>query len=113
MILKEETTKYEDGRIGVFEAIYDSSNVLKSTYFVGSNRLFISFNRGGVYSYSNIGKDLYDEFKNADSQGKFLSQYIKKNPDKYPCKKEFTLYPRELTELLEIKKERINENKKD
>ena len=36
------------------EAIYESSNILMSTYFPEKNKLFIHFSRGGTYSYSNI-----------------------------------------------------------
>ena len=63
------------------EAIYESSNILMSTYFPEKNKLFIHFSRGGTYSYSNINESLYVDFEKADSQGKFFIANIKKNPD--------------------------------
>lgn len=102
----------EDQTIGYVEAIYASGNVLKTTYFPKSKRLFIAFNRGHTYSYGNIEMDLYNEFEKAESQGKFFSEKLNK-ADKYPTRKEFTLYPSEVSECkLKIveAKNKINEN---
>lgn len=94
----------EDGSIGYIESIYFSDNVLKSTYFPKTRMLYISFNRGGTYSYSNISEELFDQFEQAESQGVFFHKNINKKVS-YPQRKEFTLYPEE---LIEIKNKRNN-----
>jgi hypothetical protein len=109
MLVRERSFTEEDASIGYYEAIFDSSNILKTTYFPQQERLYISFNRGGVYSYQNISQEKYDEFKKAESQGKFFIQEIKKKPDEYPYRKEFTLYPEEVNN---IKEERDNNKEK-
>lgn len=102
MLVEEKKFQDENGVIGYYEAIYDSSNILKTTYFPQRQTLYISFNRGGVYSYSNVSIELYEEFKAVESQGKFFAQTIKKEPQNYPYRKEFTLYPNEVKELKEV-----------
>lgn len=109
MLVEEKTIFNDDDSVGYIEAIFNSTNILKTTYFIDDNRLYISFNRGGVYSYSNISPEFYYDFKSANSQGKFFSTKIKKYPDKYPYRKEFTLYPNEIKEAKDI----IEENEKN
>lgn len=109
MLVEEKKYQNEDGSIGYYESVYDSSNVLQTTYFPENNRLFISFNRGGVYSYSNISQKLYDEFKEAESQGKFFAATIRKNPKLYQFRKEYTLYPNEVKDLKLIVENAKNE----
>ena len=102
MLVKEKKFQEEDGSIGYYDALYESSNILQTTYFPASNRLYISFQRGGVYSYGNVSEELYEEFKVAESHGKFFHAEIKSQPTKYPARKEFTLYPDEVKELKEM-----------
>jgi len=109
MLVDEKTIFNEDDTVGYIEAIFKSSNILKTTYFINDNRLYISFHKGGVYSYSNIDPELYYNFKNAESQGKFFSENIKKYTEKYPYRKEFTLYPDEVKEI----KEAFDKNKEE
>jgi len=99
MLVERKEFKNEDGTIGYYESVFDSSNVLKTTYFPHNQRLYVSFNRGGTYSYENVNEELYLAFENAESQGKFLRENIIKKPDLYPYRKEFTLYPEEIKEL--------------
>lgn len=101
MLVEEKTFKESDGSIGYYEAIFDSSNILQTTYFPKQNRLYISFNRGGVYSYENVDNEKYEEFKTAESQGKYFIEEIKKKSDKHPYRKEFSLYPEEIKDLKE------------
>lgn len=56
---------------------YDSSNILFSTYDNLKKILYICFENGQLYSYSNINEDLNLLFESADSQGKFLNEKIK------------------------------------
>lgn len=87
------------------ECVFDSTNILRTTYFPMLRRLYISFNKGNVYSYSNINEDLYKEFENSDSQGKFFASNIRSNPNDYPVRKEFKLYPSEVEETKILIKE--------
>jgi len=109
MLVKEKKFQEEDGSIGYYDAVYDSSNILGTTYFPKRHALYISFNRGGVYSYSNVTPELYEEFKAAESQGKFFAKTIKSQPETYKFLKEFTLYPQEVADLKEV----VEENREE
>lgn len=108
MIVDKKVINDEDGSVGYIENIYESSNLIKTIYFPKDNRLYISFTRGGTFSYENIDNKLYEDFENAESHGKFFYSNIR-NKNKHPFKREFTLYPSELKELNEI----VENNKKD
>lgn len=113
MLVEEKIYYDKDETIGYYEAVFTSSNVLATTYFPKNELLYISFKRGGVYSYSNIDLELYNEFKNAESQGEFFQKEINKYPKKFLYRKEYTLYPNEiknLNEMVEKKKEKNNDN---
>jgi hypothetical protein len=101
MLIERKEVLNEDESVGYIEAVFNSDNVLKTTYFLGIRRLYIAFSRGHTYSYGNVSKELYDEFENAESQGKFFHTKINKN-NLYPYRKEFTLYPNEVKELKQI-----------
>lgn len=107
MLVKRKEILNEDGSVGYVESVFDSDNILQTTYFPNINRLYIAFNRGGTYSYGNINPELYDEFEKAESQGKFFHQKIRNKPE-FPYRKEFTLYPNEIEEVKKI----IEEQKK-
>lgn len=104
MYIKKEVYREKDDSIAYIECIYDSSNILKTTYFPLQNKLFIYFKHGGTYSYLNINSNLYEEFENCESHGKFFAEKIKNNP-KYPYLKEFKLYESEIEECKKIIKE--------
>lgn len=108
MLVERKVILNEDKSIGYIEAIFDSDNILKITYFPKFERLYIAFKRGHTYSYSNISNELYEEFENADSQGMFFHENINNNK-KHPYRKEFTLYPYEVNEAKKI----IEEHKTD
>jgi len=108
MLIERKEVLNEDGSIGYVEAIFDSDNILKVTYFPARNLLYIAFNRGHTYSYGNVSPELYEEFEEAESQGKFFHQRLN-NKSKYPCRKEFTLYPYEVNDAKKI----ISEHKKE
>lgn len=101
MLIERKEILNEDKSIGYIESIFNSDNVLKTTYFPAMQRLYIAFNRGHTYSYGNISNEIYCEFENADSQGKFFYKNIN-NKKEYPYRKEFTLYPYEVKNLKEI-----------
>jgi len=106
MLIERKEILDKDNSIGYIESIFNSDNVLKTTYFPNKQRLYIAFKRGHTYSYSNISKEIYNEFEKAESQGKYF--YSKINNNKlYPYRKEFTLYPNEVNEIKKV----IEDNK--
>jgi hypothetical protein len=101
MLVESKQILNEDGSVGYIESIFESDNVLKTTYFPNIQRLYIAFSRGHTYSYGNIPFKLYQEFEESESQGKFFHQRIN-NKNTYPARKEFTLYPSEIQDLKQI-----------
>lgn len=101
MIVERKQFQEEDGSLGYIECVYSSGNVLKTTYFPNNKRLYIAFNRGHTYSYGNIDPKQYQEFEEAESQGKFFHKKINGNK-MHPARKEFTLYPNEVKDLKQI-----------
>ena len=108
MIVERKEHKENDNNVGYIECVFESENILKTTYFPNIQRLYIAFSRGHTYSYGNVSLEKYKEFEEADSQGKFFHQQIN-NKTKYPVRKEFTLYPNEINDLKII----IENNKLD
>lgn len=112
MIVERKEVLNEDGSVGYVEAIYKSDNILKTTYFPNTLRLYIAFSRGHTYSYGNITPSFYEDFEDAESHGKFFYNNINKN-SKYPYRKEFTLYPNEVNDAKKIIEEHIVEEDSD
>lgn len=106
MLVETKEFLEDDGSTGYYECIFKSSNILGTTYFPKINMLYISFGRGTVYSYRNVTMEFYNEFLDAESHGEFFQKNIAKNPNKYPYRKEYTLYPEEIRGL----KEKVNKN---
>jgi hypothetical protein len=112
MLIERKEILNEDKSVGYIEAVFNSDNVLKTTYFPQAQRLYIAFSRGHTYSYGNVPREMYNEFEAADSQGKFFHKNIN-NKNRYPTRKEFTLYPREVEELKETVKNKLSELNED
>ena len=77
----------------------DSSNLFQSVYYEDKQFLYLFFKKGNVYSYQPISKELYEGFENADSQGKYLDQFIKRNPS-ISYRKETVLKEHELNAMI-------------
>lgn len=107
-MLLERNEHIENDEIGYIESVFNSGNVMKTTYFPKSNRLYIAFKRGDTYSYANISPEFYDEFENAESQGKFFYKNINNNGS-YPYRREFTLYPSEIDVINETIQNKLND----
>jgi len=101
MIVERKQFQEEDGSLGYIECVYSSGNVLKTTYFPNNQRLYIAFNRGHTYSYANISPKQYQDFEEAESQGKYFHRKINNNVS-HVARKEFTLYPNEVKDLKQI-----------
>lgn len=59
-----------------------SSTVVSVGYEPTTETLEVEFKNGGVYQYYNVPEPVYEQFKAAESLGKFLHVYIK---PAYPC----------------------------
>jgi len=64
---------------GIVKALYESSNILGSSYNKVDQQLTIIFTKGTRYVYDNVTAADYMRFETADSQGKILNANIKKN----------------------------------
>lgn len=95
MILKEENKE------NVVECLYDSSNIIASSYDQTTNNLIITFKRGAQYQYDNVSPKDYVKFQVAESQGKEFNKSIK---PKYDYKKLSDIDATNLiTEIKELK----------
>lgn len=52
-----------------------SSNVVR----IGHKNadLFVEYNGGGIYKYTGVPKELYEELLKSESKGKYLNEHIK------------------------------------
>jgi hypothetical protein len=66
---------------GLIKAVYDSSNVIASTYNTKTNDLDIIFKVGSKYRYNKVSRADYMRFEIAESQGTVFSSHIKKYPN--------------------------------
>jgi hypothetical protein len=111
MIVERKEVLDDNGNLGYVEAVYKSENILNTVYFVETKRLYIGFSRGNMYSYENIDFDLYQEFEDAESHGKFFHTKIN---NRFSYRKEYTLNPSELNEYRDIvKNNNIEEDQED
>ncbi len=95
MLVKRDEVLNEDGSLGYVESVFKSENILKITYFVEAHRLYIAFSRGDTYVYENISPEFYQDFEDAESNGKFFHKRIKNKPGS-PGKREYGLLPYEI-----------------
>jgi hypothetical protein len=100
MILEKTVVTDDKGKKYV-ECIFDSSNITKTIYFEDNEKFYIFFKRGHGYSYINVDKELYENFENAESQGKFFNQNIKTNPI-HQYRFEYKLFESEIKEVESI-----------
>jgi hypothetical protein len=63
-----------------------SSQIAAIGHDPSSNTLAIQFKSGKapVYHYANVGADLFEKFRSAESVGSFFYKEIKPHTDKYP-----------------------------
>ena len=111
LLERKELTDSETSEM-IIEALYESSNIIKSMYLPAKKTLFIIFRKGFVYSYSNVDNELYVGFEVADSQGIYFSKNISKNAN---CLyyKEYKLYEFEKMDIFKLIEERKQILKED
>ena len=54
-----------------------SSNVAAIGYDADTRKLHVQFTNGSLYEYDGVGKDIYRQFMDAESKGKYLQKHIK------------------------------------
>ena len=54
-----------------------SSNLASIGYDARNQILEVEFNHGGVYQYSGVPQDVYEELMNASSHGVYFSAHIR------------------------------------
>lgn len=59
----------------------ESSNITSIGYDAENKILEVEFKHGGVYQYLDIPENIYEEFMNADSHGKYFSENIRNYND--------------------------------
>lgn len=114
MLLERKELKDSETEELYVEALYDSSNIMKSIYLPEKEMLFIIFRKGIVYSYQNVTSELYVGFENCDSQGVYFSKNINKN-SQCKCYREYKLYEfekKDMVKLIEEQKQFLQEKNK-
>lgn len=112
IIQRKESFDEDDGKLGYVETIFESSNILMSTYFPKTKTLYLAFNYGQTYRYDNVDEELFREFETAESQGKLFNSKIKNN-DKIPYQKAYKMFDSELEDAKTIIKEWKENNNKN
>jgi hypothetical protein len=59
----------------------ESSNLASIGYDAENEILEVEFNHGGVYQYSDVPQDVYEELMSASSHGKYFSANIRNDYD--------------------------------
>lgn len=72
----EGNNPYAGSRVPAMEDI-QSTNHAKAGYHPDSQKMFVEYKNGKVYSYSGVPKEVYEGYQNAESQGSYFSQNIK------------------------------------
>lgn len=60
----------------------ESSNLASVGYEPATETLEVEFLNGSIYQYANVPRSMYEQLLQADSKGRFLNLYIKKD---YPA----------------------------
>ncbi len=63
--------------------LVSSTDVASIGYCPETATLEVEFLKGGIYEYYSVPEQLFFDFLNADSKGRFLNQYIKKGGFSY------------------------------
>lgn len=111
MLLDRKVIKREGDQTTLIESHFDSTNILKTNYIPEKNYMFIFFNKL-VYSFSGISPELYEKFEQAESQGKFFINEIKKKPKVYNYVREYKLMEfekKDINDIIKSLKDSLNE----
>lgn len=97
---------------GLIKCIFESTNILASTYDKNNSNLTVIFGNGGSYTYTGVKNTDYLRFETDESQGKAITAYIKQYPfiknekiDVQPIKEQLDIAIK--SEKLQIAKEMV------
>jgi thymidylate synthase len=62
---------------GIIKALYESSNIVASTYSPSTKRLTVIFKKGDEYIYEGVPDKEYAVFELADSQGRIFNKNLR------------------------------------
>ena len=57
--------------------LIESTNIWQIGYDAEKQKLYIRFNKGGLYSYEEFPPETWEEFQTTDSKGRFFYKAIK------------------------------------
>lgn len=57
--------------------LIESTNIWQIGYDAEEQKLYIKFNKGGLYSYNEVPADVWEAFESASSKGQFFYKAIK------------------------------------
>lgn len=113
MLVERKEYREEGTDLTYVESVFKSENILSTTYFPHTHRLYIVFSRGDTYRYENISPEFYLTFESAESSGKFFHKHIKNRESTY-YRKEYKLLPYEIEGLKQIvENHKPEENEED
>jgi hypothetical protein len=69
--------------------VEESSSINKIGYDKKGSVLYVEFKTGIIYGYREISEELYEEFLESESKGKFFYSNIRKDSDYFQCKRNF------------------------
>lgn len=105
-ILKTTLNENAEKAVKIENILWDSSNVLKTSYNFNTSQLFVTFKKGGVWYYNGVKTSTYKDLKESASIGSFINKTIK--PD-YTAIKVGVADEENVTEILnEINDLKIN-----
>jgi KTSC domain len=87
-------------RENIIDVLYESSNVLTSTFNTQTKELEIIFKNGGKYKYNGVTTSDYTRFEISESQGTAFTNYIKKYPTEKLGSVDTTLIVNELNAII-------------
>lgn len=81
-----ELKVFKKAELPSFRAV-KSANIAKIGFKAEEGTLFVEFIGGDLYVYRNVTDIMVDEMEHSPSVGSYLSQKIKKFPEKFPVEK--------------------------
>ncbi len=71
----------------VYRLDFTSSNLSMAIIDLNEGNMILKFKSGAIYEYSNIDKELMNDWNLVDSSGSFFYWFIRAFPSTYPYKK--------------------------
>lgn len=65
----------------------NESSTIDQIRWTGDNVCKVKFLNGGVYAYENVSRAQFEEFRDAESAGRWHHTYLKSRAEHHPCTK--------------------------